>query len=119
MSDIAIQPDLRERILREPDVILEDIDVMRALIRANDRQIGDNVVDLRGIAMERLEHRLDRLEDTHRSVIAAAYDNLAGTNLVHRAVLQLLEPSEFIPFLGNLSGPVAEALKRRYDASGA
>ncbi len=56
--------------------------------------MGHNVVDLRGIAMERLEERLDRLEDTHRSVIAAAYDNLAGTNSIHRAVLRLLRPAE-------------------------
>ena len=49
---------------------------MRALIAANERAMGGNIVDLRGIAMERLEARLDRLEDTHRSVIAAAYENL-------------------------------------------
>jgi uncharacterized protein len=54
--------------------------------------MGANIVDLRGIAMERLEARLDRLEDTHRSVIAAAYENLAGTNQVHRAILRMLDP---------------------------
>ena len=72
--------DLRERIITRPDVILEDKDLMKALIEANERAMGGNIVDLRGIAMERLEARLDRLEDTHRSVIAAAYENLAGTN---------------------------------------
>ena len=64
-----------------------DRDVMRALITANDRQMGGNIVDMRGIAMERLENRLDRLEDTHRSVIAAAYENLSGTNQVHRQLI--------------------------------
>jgi uncharacterized protein YigA (DUF484 family) len=39
-----------------------------------------------------LEARLDRLEDTHRSVIAAAYENLSGTNQIHRAVLRMLDP---------------------------
>ena len=38
--------------------------------------------------MERLEARLDRLEDTHRTVIAAAYENLSGTNQIHRCVLR-------------------------------
>ena len=80
--------DMRDRILAEPETILEDRDVMNALIGANERLMGGNVVDLRGIAMERLENRLDRLEDTHRTVIAAAYENLAGTNQVHRAILQ-------------------------------
>ena len=73
MADTAsIAADLRDRLIAEPEVILEDRDLMRALIAANERAMGANIVDLRGIAMERLEARLDRLEDTHRSVIAAA-----------------------------------------------
>jgi uncharacterized protein YigA (DUF484 family) len=106
-----IEPDLRDRILAEPEVILEDRDLMRALIAANERSMGSNIVDLRGIAMERLEARLDRLEDTHRSVIAAAYENLAGTNQVHRAILQMLDPLGFEDFLKSLAGEVAQALK--------
>jgi hypothetical protein len=70
--------DWRTRVIEDPELILEDRDLMRALISANDRQMGGNIVDMRGIAMERLQNRLDRLEDTHRSVIAAAYENLAG-----------------------------------------
>ncbi|CAN0600428.1 unnamed protein product, partial [Ectocarpus sp. 12 AP-2014] len=62
MSEQAIAEDVRTRILQQPDVILEDIDVMRALIAANDRTMGGNIVDLRGVAMERLEARLQRLE---------------------------------------------------------
>jgi len=103
--------DLREKIIADPDVVLEDRDVMRALIEASDGSLGSNIVDLRGIALERLESRLDRLEDTHRSVIAAAYDNLAGTNQVHRAILRMLEPTDFPSFLTDLGGEVAEVLR--------
>ncbi|MGB8812157.1 MAG: DUF484 family protein [Paracoccaceae bacterium] len=106
-----IEQDLRDRIIAEPEVILEDHDVMRALIAANERAMGSNIVDLRGIAMERLEGRLDRLEDTHRSVIAAAYENLAGTNQVHRAILQMLDPLSFEDFLKSLAGDVAQTLR--------
>lgn len=106
-----IEPDLRDRILAEPERILEDRDVMNALVAANDRSLGANIVDLRGIAMQRLESRLDRLEDTHRSVIAAAYENLAGTNQVHRAVLQLLEPTNFESFIKALTTEVAQTLR--------
>lgn len=106
-----IEQDLRDRILAEPEVILEDSAVMNALIEANERQMGSNIVDLRAIAMERLEGRLDRLEDTHRSVIAAAYDNLAGTNQVHRAILQLLDPTDFTAFLQALNTDVAQTLR--------
>nr|WP_309501269.1 DUF484 family protein [uncultured Roseovarius sp.] len=110
-SNTKIDDTLRERIIAQPDVILEDQDLMRALIAANERAMGGNIVDLRGIAMDRLEARLDRLEDTHRSVIAAAYDNLAGTNQVHRAILRMLDPTEFETFLRDLGGEVAHILR--------
>jgi uncharacterized protein YigA (DUF484 family) len=103
--------DLRARLMSDPEMILEDRDLMRALITANERAMGANIVDLRGIAMKRLEARLDRLEDTHRSVIAAAYENLAGTNQIHRAVLKMLDPTGFEDFLKNLGGEVAQILK--------
>jgi len=112
MTSTAIaEIDLRDKIIADPEVVLEDPDVMRALIAANEKQLGSNIVDLRGIAMERLESRLDRLEDTHRSVIAAAYENLAGTNQVHRAILRMLDPNEFENFLRDLGGDVADILR--------
>ena len=110
-SSPKIEDSIREAIISQPDVILDDSDVMQALIAANEKAMGDNIVDLRGIAMERLETRLDRLEDTHRSVIAAAYENLAGTNQIHRAILRMLDPHEFEEFLRNLGGEVAEILR--------
>ena len=112
MSDpAAMAEDVRTRILEEPDMILGDPDVMRALIAANERAMGGNIIDLRGVAMERLEDRLSRLEDTHKSVIAAAYENLAGTNQVHRAILAFLEPLEFEDFIRCLGGDVADILR--------
>lgn len=110
-STAELEEVLREKILAEPNTILEDQDVMRALVRANEKVMGDNIVDLRGIAMNRLEARLDKLENTHRSVIAAAYENLAGTNQIHRAVLRMLDPMGFEDFLRDLNGEVAEILR--------
>ncbi len=106
-----IEPDLRDRILAEPETLLDDRDLMNALVAANERAMGANVIDLRGIAMQRLETRLERLEDTHRSVISAAYENLAGTNQIHRAVLQMLDPLDFGDFLESLTGEVAATLR--------
>lgn len=106
-----IDEKIRETIMSAPEALLDDTDIMRALVAANERTMGGNIVDLRGIAMERLETRLDRLEDTHRSVIAAAYDNLAGTNQIHRAVLRMMEPTKFEDFLKDLSGEVADILR--------
>ena len=110
-TEHKIEDALREAIIAQPDVILDDKDVMHALIAANEKIMGANIVDLRGIAMDRLETRLDRLEDTHRSVIAAAYENLAGTNQIHRAILRMLDPVDFEVFLRDLGGDVAEILR--------
>jgi uncharacterized protein YigA (DUF484 family) len=110
-SKPKIDARLRDAILSHPDALLDDKDVMHALIAANERIMGANIVDLRGIAMDRLEARLDRLEDTHRSVIAAAYENLSGTNQIHRAVLRMMDAGDFETFLRDLRGPVAEILR--------
>ena len=107
--------DIRDKIISNPAKLLEDKDIMRALVAANDKSQGEisggNVVDLRGIAMERLEARLDRLEDTHRNVIAAAYENLAGTNQIHRAILRMMDATQFEPFLSDLRGEVSDILR--------
>lgn len=110
-TDPTMDETVRERIIADPAMLLEDKDIMRALVAANERSMGGNIVDLRGIAMDRLEARLDRLEDTHRSVIAAAYENLAGTNQVHRAVLRMLDATRFEEFLQDLGGEVADILR--------
>jgi len=112
MSNPAvIDDDLREKLLSQPEVILDDQDMMRALIAANERSMGANIVDMRGIAMERLEARLDRLEETHRGVIAAAYENLAGMNIILRAVLRMLDASDFETFMKDLDGEVGQILR--------
>ncbi|NDV01858.1 DUF484 family protein [Pseudoroseicyclus tamaricis] len=110
-SNPLMEASVRDRLIQEPDLLLDDKEIMRALVAANERLMGGNIVDLRGIAMERLEARLGRLEDTHRSVIAAAYDNLAGMQQMHRAVLVMLESPTFETFLHDLGGEVAEILQ--------
>ena len=111
MDRAMIAQDLRDVILAAPEAILEDTAVMAALVAASERALGSNIVDLRAIAMDRMEARLDRLEDTHRSVIAAVYENLAGTNQVHRATLQLLTPVTFEAFLQTLGTDVTQTLR--------
>ncbi|MBD9526142.1 MULTISPECIES: DUF484 family protein [Paracoccus] len=108
---VDLPEDLRARLLARPELILSDRDLMRALIGAREADFGDNVVDIRGRAMEALETRLDRLETAHESVISAAYDNQSGMNTIHRAVLSLLEPMDFEAFLENLESSVAPILR--------
>lgn len=101
---------IRARILDDPGLILEDNELMRALLAADRSAQGRNVVDLRGVLVDRLEERLDRLEDTHREVLAAAYDNVAGTNQIHRACLAMLEPVDFAGYLQVLTRDIPPIL---------
>jgi uncharacterized protein len=98
LSDLA-DAALRDRILADPGLVLDDVELMQAILKAEGRNLGRKIVDLRGVLVERLEERLDRLEDTHREVLAAAYDNIAGTAQIHRACLALLEAGDFAAFL--------------------
>lgn len=95
---------IRSLIIADPEIVLSDDDVMRRLV--GETAGGRKVVDLRDRLVERLEHRLDKLVDTHRTVIAAAYENVAGTNQVHRAVLALIEPPDLSSFLHRLTHEV-------------
>ncbi len=113
---------VRQTILADPAVVLEDRDMIRALIGA-ESDMGRNVVDLRGVLIDRLEGKLDRLEDTHRDVVAAAYENLAGTHQIHRAVLAAFTPKTFDGFLRaideDLSGIMAlDAVKLCVEGDG-
>ena len=74
----TLSEDERARLLARPELILSDRDLMRALIGARETEIGENVIDIRGRAMQALETRLDRLETTHESVISTAYENQTG-----------------------------------------
>lgn len=103
--------EIRLRLMAEPELLLSDRELMRAIIGAHEASLGENVIDIRGPAMAALETRLDRLEMTHETVMSAAYDNQAGMNMIHRAVVSLLEPADLDAFLDNMRGDLADILR--------
>ncbi|MFV0301797.1 MAG: DUF484 family protein [Paracoccus sp. (in: a-proteobacteria)] len=107
----ALDPETREKLLADPGVILADRDLMRALVAAREAEVGDNVIDIRGRAMEALETRLDRLESQHENVIAAAFDNQSGAAVVHRAVIGLLETANLDDLVHSLQADIAPILR--------
>ncbi|MGF1554528.1 MAG: DUF484 family protein [Paracoccaceae bacterium] len=93
---------VRSLILADPSLVLDDDAVMRALIGATG-PLGRNVVDLRDKLVERLETRLSHLKATNRSVVAAAYENVASTEAVHAAAMALVEADDLGAFARALS----------------
>ncbi|MEM9725476.1 MAG: DUF484 family protein [Pseudomonadota bacterium] len=83
---------LREWVMGAPEVILEDPEIMRALL-SREATEARRVVDLRGALIARLEQRLSALQEAHHDVVEAAYDSLSDMAQTHGAVLTLLECS--------------------------
>lgn len=107
----VLDTELRAKLIAQPDLILQDADLMRALALAREAEAGPNVIDIRGRAMAALEDRLSRLEAAHGAVISAAYENQTGMAVIHRAVLSLLEPQDFAGFVEALGSEVAPLLR--------
>jgi uncharacterized protein len=103
--------DWRARLLADPNLVLDDPALMRALIAAAEGGVAGNVIDLRAMAMARLEAKVERLEDTHRAVVAAAYENVAATNQIHRAVDAILAAPDFDRFVHLLGADLAGILQ--------
>ncbi len=110
MAGIALNTDerdlIRSLIVADPELVLGDDQVMRALIAEDGNGQARQVVDLRDRLVERLEGRLKRLVQANRSVIAAAYENVSGTRQLHRAVLALHDAPDLGAFLRCLTTEV-------------
>lgn len=102
----------RAAILADPEALLGDPELVQALLKAHEEEEASRrkVIDLRGALLNRLESRLGRLEETHRTVVSAAYDNLAVTDSIHRAVLAVLTPTTFEGVLDALAGDIPAIL---------
>ena len=81
---------LRERILQSPESVLEDSELMAALLGSQEKD-DRRVVDLRAAQLIRLEERLRQLRQTHRDVIEAALESMNGVEQAHQAALLLME----------------------------
>lgn len=101
--------DLRARILAAPEEVLEDPEIMAALLGSS-RNDNRKVVDLRGALVDRLEDRLNRLRRAHKDVVEAAFDNMNGVEQTHRAALALLETDGAESLAARIRGRLPELL---------
>lgn len=100
---------VRSLIMADPEVVLGDERVMRLLI-GEPTEPGRRIVDLRDRLVERLETRLRRVVHANRSMIAAAYENVAGTQALHRAVVALIDATSIGAFLRCLTEEVPDLI---------
>jgi len=110
MDDTIQISDFRKRILQDPEALLNDREVMRALISASSNNAPTNVIDLKSVVLKRLEGRVDEIEGQNSNIISAAYKNISTTFRVHSAILEALEPKTFTEFLNFLKTDWANSL---------
>ena len=110
MDDTIQISDFRKRILQDPEALLNDREVMRALISASSNNATTNVIDLKSVVLKRLEGRVDEIEGQNSNIISAAYKNISTTFRVHSAILEALEPKTFTEFLNFLKTDWANSL---------
>ena len=102
---------LREEILAKAHEILNDETLLRALIEASDKNLGNKIVDLRSVAMKKMDGEVKKLKRSNQQVIATAYENLVGMKQVHQVVLKTLEQNNFDEFITNLNTEVCDILR--------
>ena len=102
---------LREEILAKANEILNDETLLRALIGASDKNLGSKIVDLRSVAMQKMDGELKKLKRSNQQVIATAYENLVGMKQVHQVVLKSLEQNNFDEFITNLDTEACDILR--------
>ena len=102
--------EIRTLIAENPGIVLDDLEVVRALASAEDVSLGENVVDIRSVAFKVLETRLERFREESERFAELSQDNLERTVQTQNAVLALLEPGTFGAYCGAVAGPVAELL---------
>ena len=102
---------LREEILTKAHEILNDEILLKALIGASDKNLGGKIVDLRSVAMQKMDGELKKLKRSNQQVIATAYENLVGMKQVHQVVLNSLEQNNFDEFIANLDTEACDVLR--------
>jgi len=102
---------LREEILAKAHEILNDETLLRALIEVSDKNLGNKIVDLRSVAMRKMDGELKKLKRSNQQVIATAYENLVGMKQVHQVVLKSLEQNNFDEFITNLDTEACNILR--------
>ena len=102
---------LREEILAKAHEILNDETSLRALIEASDKNLGNKIIDIRSVAIKKMDGELKKLKRSNQQVIATAYENLVGMKQVHQVVLKSLEHNNFNEFITKLNTEACDILR--------
>lgn len=95
---------VKQYLLANPDFILDDMDLI-ASMSAPKNAVGDNVLDLQSVIIERLQHKVGQLRDIQAELIDAASINALTRDRVLVAVLKLMDAKSFEELIAFITEP--------------
>lgn len=90
---------VRRYLLNNPELVLEDAELSSAIVAKANSNLGNNVIDMQSIVMDRMRRRLRRIEIEREEWVDAAEENMDSMSRVHDAVLTMLEAPTFTEFV--------------------
>ena len=94
MNKIELVPDERKKILKNPDLILLDKELLLALLKDSDFPDEENLVDIRNVFLKKLGDKVEKLKTTNSQIIRHAYENQLGIKKIHKCCLATIETKD-------------------------
>ena len=94
MNKIELVPDERQKILKNPDLILLDKELLLALLKDSDFPDEENLVDIRNVFLKKLGDKVEKLKTTNSQIIRHAYENQLGVKKIHKCCLETIETKD-------------------------
>ena len=111
MNKIELVPDERQKILKNPDLILLDKELLLALLKDSDFPDEENLVDIRNVFLKKLGDKVEKLKNTNSQIIQHAYENQLGIKKIHKCCLETIETKDLDSLFRFLCSKAAEILR--------
>ncbi len=111
MNKIELDPEERQKILENPDLILLDRELLLALLKSTDFPDEENLVDIRNIFLKKLGEKVEKLKNTNSQIIQYAYENQLGIKKIHKCCLEAIETKDIGALLRFLCFKATEILR--------
>ena len=91
MNEIELAPDERQKILKNPDLILLDKELLLALLKDSDFPNEENLIDIRNVFLKKLGEKVEKLKLTNSQIIQTAYENQLSVKKIHKCCLETIQ----------------------------
>ena len=89
MTKNKLDEDIRQKILKNPDLVLLDQEIFLSLI--NEKNFSDDakIVDIRNVFLKRLGAKLEKLKNANDKILKHAYENQLSVTKIHKCCLSV------------------------------